>query len=100
PLRGELKWLWQALGEARNWDVVCDEIIAPLARHERSAGVERLRRRAERLRREHVGKAREAVRSARYQRVWLALARLCDANARGIARGETAIHVANAVLDR
>jgi triphosphatase len=100
PLRAELKWLWQALGAARNWDVFADEVLGRLSGHDRSEEIEELRRRASRLRRAEVERAREAVRSARYQRIWLSLARLFDAHGAALAPGRSARQLADAVLDR
>ena len=46
--------MWRSLGAARNWDVMCDEVIAPIARIERSKRVEALLRQAQRLRSQFV----------------------------------------------
>lgn len=83
-LRPELRWLSHALGAARNWDVFATEILPPIDRHlSQSPDLAReiavFRRRCARLRRHHGEAAREAIRSARYQRLLLRLARLLSA---------------------
>jgi triphosphatase len=70
----ELRWLQNALGPARDWDVLATETLATLARSV-GAGAElrSFRARCARIRRTHGEAAREAIRSARYTALVLAL---------------------------
>jgi inorganic triphosphatase YgiF len=84
-LVADVKWLAQALGEARDWDVFVGETLPPLAKwfaaqdHATAAGLKRLRTRALARRKLARAAAREAVASARFQRILLAGGYLCAA---------------------
>ena len=70
----ELRWLQNALGPARDWDVFTTETLANLARSvDAGAGLKAFRARCAQIRRAHGEAAREAVRSARYTSLVLAL---------------------------
>jgi inorganic triphosphatase YgiF len=74
PLADELRWLGNALGPARDWDVFMTETFPPLARRfARAEGVASFRARAARTRRAQDHAAREAVSSPRYVGLLLAL---------------------------
>ena len=63
----ELRWLQNALGPARDWDVFTTETFATLGRSVAAGtGLKAFRARCARIRRAHGEAAREAVRSARY----------------------------------
>ncbi|MEO8305060.1 MAG: CYTH and CHAD domain-containing protein [Betaproteobacteria bacterium] len=81
-LNGDVIWLAQALGAARDWDVFVQETLPPLSRwFARDAGtapgLKRLRRRAESRRRGARAAARAAVGSPRFQRMLLSGGMLC-----------------------
>jgi inorganic triphosphatase YgiF len=83
-LTDDARWLAEALGAARDWDVFVHETLPPLAawfaRDRATApGLKRLRARAEARRRLARTAAREAVGSARFQRMLLAGGYLCAA---------------------
>jgi inorganic triphosphatase YgiF len=71
-LVGELEWLMDELGRAREWDVFLGYTLAPLAARESDApGLASLRARAEREREGAYEKARRALISPRYARFML-----------------------------
>ena len=84
-LRGlvaDVKWLAGILGAARDWDVFVRDTLPPLAawfKRDRATapGLKRLRARAEARRRVARAAAREAVGSARFQKMLLAGGYLC-----------------------
>ncbi|MBI2318416.1 MAG: CHAD domain-containing protein, partial [Betaproteobacteria bacterium] len=77
PLVAEMRWLAQALGPARNWDVYLTEILPPLARHfGGSPALALFRSRCRRLRRRYLDAARAAVLSPRYSKLLLDLGAL------------------------
>src|SRR5262249_40350159 len=83
-LVGDVKWLAQTLGVARDWDVFVGETLPPLAKwvaqdHATAAGLKRLRSRAQMRRRLARAAVREAVASARFQRILLSGGYLCAA---------------------
>jgi len=70
----ELRWLQNALGPARDWDVLTTETFASLARSVHAgAELKAFRARCARIRRAHGEAARDAVRSPRYTTLLLAL---------------------------
>ena len=70
----ELRWLQNALGPARDWDVLATETFATLARSvDAGTALKGFRARCARIRRAHGEAAREAVRSPRYTALLLAL---------------------------
>jgi triphosphatase len=78
PLAEELRWLQNALGPARDWDVFMGETFPPLARmFAGTAGLAGFRARCARVRRMHATAAREAVRSERYTDLVISLGELC-----------------------
>jgi CHAD domain-containing protein len=108
PLARELGWLASRLGPARDWDVFMTETLPPIeAEFSAHRGFKAFSARCRRRRRSAGGRARLAVRSARYRRLtlrlsaWLASegwhARLSNA-ARAAARGPVGEH-ARAVLE-
>ena len=77
PLREELRWLFSAIGPARDWDVFVTEMLAPLLQQEGGdAGLAAFRACCLRLGRRHHKAAREAVRGARYTALLLAIGEL------------------------
>jgi inorganic triphosphatase YgiF len=83
-LVGDVRWLAQTLGVARDWDVFVGETLPPLAKwfvqdRATAAGLKRLRSRAQMRRKLARTIAREAVGSARFQRILLAGGYLCAA---------------------
>jgi inorganic triphosphatase YgiF len=73
-MAAELRWLQNALGPARDWDVLETETLATLARGVgASAELRAFRARCARIRRAHGEAARAAVRSPRYTALVLAL---------------------------
>ena len=83
-LVGDVKWLAQALGEARDWDVFVGETLPPLAKwfaQDRSttAGLKRLRSSAQMRRKLARAAVRAAVSSPRFQRILLSGGYLCAA---------------------
>ena len=74
PLAQELRWLGSILGPARDCDVFAAETLPEVATHFRGQrGIARLRARTTRRRKRLTGKAREAIATARFQRLLLAL---------------------------
>jgi inorganic triphosphatase YgiF len=89
-LRTEARWLARALGPARDWDVFVRETLPPLAAGcagspATAAAVKKLRARAQSRRRQAQSAARDAVGSARFQRLLLAGGLLCAASHLGAA---------------
>jgi inorganic triphosphatase YgiF len=83
-LVGDVRWLAQTLGVARDWDVFVGETLPPLAKwfaqdRATAAGLKRLRSRAQMRRKLARAAARDAVASARFQRMLLAGGYLCAA---------------------
>lgn len=75
----ELKWLADALGDARNWDVFEQSLLRPvLEAHPGQAALKRLAKVCRRRRQEEFEKAREVVQSPRYTAALLRLARWFD----------------------
>jgi len=75
PMLAEIKWLASCLGPARDWDVFLTETLPPIRKEFGSHGeLKAYSERCGELRRKAGAKARRAVRSARYQRLMLALA--------------------------
>jgi inorganic triphosphatase YgiF len=73
-LDGELRWLAAALGPARDWDVLVEETLPPIARSFRARReLTSIRLRAAKLRHRHGAAARDAVASPRFQRLLLGL---------------------------
>ena len=73
-LRGELRWMQQQLGSARDWDVFLEETYTPLRRHLPSAeSLACLETEAEALRAAAYDKARAAVHHDRYTALLLRL---------------------------
>lgn len=68
-LAAEAKWLANELGPARDFDVFLAEIVAPVKPD--TAGLRKLRQRAEEARAEHWENARAAIASRRYTRFLL-----------------------------
>lgn len=67
PLAAETRWLGNALGPARDWDVFMTETLPPVASAFPSApGLASFRARAARVRRAHLAAARASIGSARY----------------------------------
>jgi inorganic triphosphatase YgiF len=70
----ELRWLQNALGPARDWDVFATETLPPIVTAFQDAeGLAGLRVRAGQLRRTHGRTAAEVLRSPRYPRLLLTL---------------------------
>jgi inorganic triphosphatase YgiF len=95
-LADDVKWLADALGSARDWDVFVRETLPPLAAwFSRDAGtapgLKRLRARAESRRRGARAAARDAVGSPRFQRMLLSGGLLFATPdfASGVPAGET-----------
>ena len=75
----ELRWLAQALGAARNFDVFAGDLLRrPRAAPGDAAGLERLRKAADRRRRAAYAAARRAILSPRYTALLLHLLRWLD----------------------
>jgi triphosphatase len=75
PLAQELRWLGSILGPARDCDVFAVETLLEIAAQFRGQrGIARLRARATRRRKQLTGAAREAIATARFQRLLLSLA--------------------------
>jgi inorganic triphosphatase YgiF len=73
-LRGELRWMQQQLGPARDWDVFLEETYAPLRKRLPSAeSLGRLESQAEAIRAEAYDQARKAVHDDRYTELLLRL---------------------------
>ncbi len=103
PLREELRWLFSAIGPARNWDVFLTEVLPPLLQRERGdAGLAAFRARCLRRRRRHLAAAREAVRGARYTALLLAIGELLAGPLPAEAPGQAASarSFASAVIER
>ncbi|MEW6314457.1 MAG: CHAD domain-containing protein [Pseudomonadota bacterium] len=99
-LAGELEWLSDALGAARDWDVFVAQTLPPIvARFDRQPGLPQLVRRCERLRLAAGKSAREAVASQRYQRLLLTLGAWLESPA-WQAGNEMVTKFAGAVLER
>ncbi len=72
---GELKWLANSLGPARDWDVFVAETLPPIrAEFGNHAALDAFGEQCERLRRAANRKARRAVASQRYQQLVILLA--------------------------
>lgn len=65
PLAGELRWLQQELGPAREWDVFVDTTLSAVAKRLGNDGVTALRRAAEAQRAEAYERARAALNDRR-----------------------------------
>ena len=103
PLREELRWLFSAIGPARNWDVFLTEILPPLLRQEGGdAGLAAFRARCLRLRHRHHAAAREAVRGERYTALLLAIGELLAGPLPAESPGQAAsvLSFARAVIER
>jgi len=103
PLREELRWLFSAIGPARNWDVFLTEILPPLLQQGGDdAGLAAFRARCLRLRHRHLCAAREAVRGVRYTALLLAIGELLAGPLPAEAPGEAAsvLSFARAVIER
>src|SRR5262245_35855968 len=75
PVRNDLRWLATSLGPARDWDVFVTETLPPIeAEFGVHGGLADFSARCDRLRRAAGGRARRAVRSARYRRLALSTA--------------------------
>ncbi len=74
PLAQELRWLGSILGPARDCDVFAAETLPEVAAQFRGQrGISRLRARTTRRRKQLTAKAREAIATARFQRLLLGL---------------------------
>ena len=74
PLAKRLRWLQNALGPARDWDVFVDDTLRKIEREQGEVrGRASFRARCARLRRMHMEEARVALRSPRYTAICLAL---------------------------
>jgi inorganic triphosphatase YgiF len=92
PLADETRWLGNALGPARDWDVFMTETLPPIGAAFKSAdGLASFRARAARVRSTHTASARAAIASARYANLllWLGEAFGRD-DLPGFARAENA----------
>lgn len=86
PLADELKWLGNALGPARDWDVFMTTTLPPLEREfAATSGFAALHARGARLRRVHNAATREAIASPRYTALLLELGRVFCAGAPALA---------------
>ena len=75
-LKSELRWLADALGEARNWDVLTDDTLPAILRAGgASPSLARLARAAQRRRATAHAEARDALSSPRYRALVAALER-------------------------
>jgi inorganic triphosphatase YgiF len=84
PLIAEIRWLAQALGHSRDWDVFAVETLPPFAAQFAAdpvigSGVPRLRARTARRRGGARAAARAAVRSPRFQQLVLGIGAMCNA---------------------
>jgi inorganic triphosphatase YgiF len=80
-LDAELRWLARALGAARNFDVFAGDLLAPArAVAVEAPALERLRKAAERRRRQAYLAARRAIQSKRFTILLLRLMRWLDGN--------------------
>jgi inorganic triphosphatase YgiF len=74
PLVRELKWLWEAISSAREWDVFVTEAVTQVSTHFLDhPGMAELKDRCESRRRHHNQEARHAVESQRYTEIILKL---------------------------
>lgn len=82
PLVHELKWLWEAISSARDWDVFVTEAVAQVSTHfPDHPGIAELKGRCERRRGHHNQEARRVVESQRYTELILKLSIfLCTAS--------------------
>jgi inorganic triphosphatase YgiF len=81
-LVSELRWLWEAISSARDWDVFVTEAVAQVSTHfPDHSGMAELKDRCERRRGNHNEEARRAVESQRYTELILKLGvLLCTAS--------------------
>ncbi len=103
PLREELRWLFSAIGPARDWDVFVTEMLSPLLEQGGGdAGLAAFRARCLRLRQRHHRAAREAVRGSRYTALLLAIGELLAGPLPAEAPGQAASvrSFARAVIER
>lgn len=85
---GELRWLQQCLGPARDWDVLIGESLNPLvAEIGQSSDLDELLARAETERQAAYRAAREVLRTERYAALQLRLERWFDGGNTGLAAG-------------
>ncbi|MGH7126724.1 MAG: CHAD domain-containing protein, partial [Stellaceae bacterium] len=78
---GELRWLSDTAGAARNWDVISERLVKPLVRSVRSDQVDlnALAARVERERRAAYEQTKSELRSLRFTRAVIVLARWFEA---------------------
>jgi len=106
-LRGELRWLQQEMGPAREWDVFLAETLTPLRAHlDDGAGLEALADTAESLRGEAYERARAAIATGRATGVLLALEEWLSTDAwraaadGGVAERDAAVYARETLDDR
>lgn len=91
PVAAGMRWLAEALGPGRDWDVFVGEMLPPIiaefAGTDDKSALARLRARAMRQRRKHQVVARTAVASMRFQRLVLALGGIFAGLARATLAG-------------
>ncbi len=74
PLARKLRWLQQALGPARDWDVFLEETLGPVLKAApESEGLRGLEKRSAKRRTKGYKQALKAIHSKRYQRLLIAL---------------------------
>ena len=98
-LKQESKWVASALGSARNWDVLLEEILAPLeAKRPGDKSLVALREQCLRARERNYETAREAIRSPRYTTFVLNFSRWLDEAAWHTTRNTTRREILGAPL--
>jgi len=100
-LNARVRWLTDALGPARDWDVLIDETLEPLGEQQAGgAALEKLRDRANRCREEAYAAVREALLSPRYTELMLTLAAWIEAQSwRGLVDGERRAQLDRPAID-
>ncbi len=101
-LRGELRWLQQTLGAARDWDVLLADTVAPLRETLGSlAGYERLCALIDERRQEARSKALEELATPRLPKLMLRLSFWIDGAGHGNAHaGRQVPELARAILEK
>ena len=85
---GEMRWLQQCLGPARDWDVLIGESLNPLAAEiGHNDGLGELLARVEAEREEACRAARDVLRTERYAKFQLRLERWLDSGGSGLGAG-------------
>lgn len=99
PLRADLQWLSRSLSRARDWDVFVEEVRRMLHKTQ-VPGRRRLSLQMAREWNSVLQDARNDVRAARYQQLWLQLAKLAVVHAGTIAPQTSTLSFAKHTLSR